>query len=103
MNNIKVNVSENKYRMFQVTDKLPEIESLEDLEIKDDYNYPDERCLAINNDIYLDPQQPNNEVYDYDLYELKMFNISEYEAGENIENYIEYKYVAIKKEEIEGE
>ena len=99
MKKIKVNVSENKYRMFQVTDKLPKIESLEDLEIKD-YSYTQERCLAINSDIYLDPQQLRDEVYDYDLYELKMFDISEYEAGEDIEDYIEYRYVAIKKEEI---
>lgn len=102
MTNIKVNTSENKFRMFEVIERLPKLENLEDLEIKD-YIYPEERCLGINSDIYLDPQQPRDEVYDYDLYELKMFNISEYEAGENIENYIEYKYVAIKKEEIEGE
>ena len=99
MSKIKVNVSENKYRMFEVVDRLPELENLEDLEIKDDYYYPDERCIGINDDIYLDTQQPNDEVYDYDLYELKMFNISEYEAGENVEDYIEYTYVAIKKGE----
>ena len=99
MTKFKVNVSEKKYRMFEVVDRLPELENLEDLEIKDDYYYPDERCIGINDDIYLDPQQPNDEVYDYDLYELKMFNISEYEAGENVEDYIEYKYVAIKKGE----
>ena len=102
MSKIKVNVSENKYRMFEVVDRLPELENLEDLEIKD-YSYPQERCLGVNNDIYLDPQQPNDEVHDYDLYELKMFNISDYEAGENIEDYIEYKYVAIKKEKFEEE
>ena len=99
MKKIKVNVSENKYRMFEIIERLPELENLDDLEIKDDYYYPDERCIGINDDIYLDTQQPNDEVYDYDLYELKMFNISEYEAGENVENYIEYKYVAIKKGE----
>ena len=99
MTKFKVNVSEKKYRMFEVVDRLPELENLEDLEIKDDYYYPDERCIGINDDIYLDTQQPNDEVYDYDLYELKMFNISEYEAGENVEDYIEYKYVAIKKGE----
>ena len=102
MSKIKVNVSENKYRMYEVVDRLPELENLEDLEIKD-YSYSQERCLGVNNDIYLDPQQPNDEVYDYDLYELKMFNISDYEAGENIEDYIEYKYVAIKKEKFEEE
>ena len=99
MKKIKVNVSENKYRMFEIIERLPELENLDDLEIKDDYYYSDERCLGINDDIYLDTQQPNDEVYDYDLYELKMFNISEYEAGENVEDYIEYKYVAIKKGE----
>ena len=99
MTKFKVNVSEKKYRMFEVVDRLPELENLEDLEIKDDYYYPDERCIGINDDIYLDTQQPNDEVYDYDLYELKMFNISEYEAGENVEDYIEYTYVAIKKGE----
>ena len=99
MNKIKVNVSENKYRMFEIIERLPELENLDDSEIKDDYCYPDKRCLGINDDIYLDTQQPNDEVYDYDLYELKMFNISEYEAGENVEDYIEYKYVAIKKGE----
>ena len=99
MNKIKVNVSENKYRMFKIIERLPELENLDDLEIKDDYYYPDERCIEINDDIYLDTQQPNDEVYDYDLYELKMFNISDYEAGENIDDYIEYKYVAIKKGE----
>ena len=99
MKKIKVNVSENKYRMFEIIERLPELENLDDLEIKDDYYYPDERCIGINDDIYLDTQQPNDEVYDYDLYELKMFNISDYEAGENIDDYIEYKYVAIKKGE----
>ena len=85
--------------MFEIIERLPELENLDDLEIKDDYCYPDKRCLGINDDIYLDTQQPNDEVYDYDLYELRMFNISEYEAGENVEDYIEYKYVAIKKGE----
>lgn len=100
MKKIKVNVSDNKYRMFEVIERLPEIQSLEDLEIKDDYNYHQERCIGINNNIYLDPQQPRDEVYDYELYELKIFNISEYESGEDIKDYIEYRYVAIKKEEI---
>ena len=34
MKKIQVNVSENKYRMFEVIDRLPELESLEDLKKK---------------------------------------------------------------------
>lgn len=97
MKKIQVNVSENKYRMFEVIDRLPELESLEDLK-KETYPYPDERCIEIYSDIYLDPEQPSDEVYDYNLYELKMFDVSNYEAGENVEDYIDYRYVAIKKE-----
>ena len=51
MKKIKVNVSENKYRMFEIIERLPELENLDDLEIKDDYYYPDERCSSNPNSI----------------------------------------------------
>lgn len=99
---IQVNLSENKCSMFEIIDRLPELENLENLEIKD-YSYPDKRCIEINGNLYLDPVQPNDEVYKYELYELKMFDISNYEAGEDIDDYIKYEYVAIKKKEQEIE
>lgn len=84
MKKIKANVAENKYRFFTIVDELPQVG---DVIEREQYE-----VIAIN-EVRLDPEQPNSEVYDYDYYEIVKKDLLDAAVGEET---IVRDYVCIK-------
>lgn len=73
MKKIKANVAENRYRFFTVVDELPEVG---DIIERGQYE-----VLAIN-EVRLDPEQPNSDVFNYNYYEIVKRDLIDADAGE---------------------
>ena len=97
MQKIKVNTSHNKYQIFEIVNSLPEIQDLKNYDFNRDYYYNTEICTNIFKFEHLDPEQPANDVYNYDLFELTLVTVSNCDSMDDIPNWTTYKYIAIKK------
>lgn len=84
MKKIKANIAENRYRFFTIIDELPQVG---DVIEKNQYE-----VLAIN-EVRLDPEQPNSEVYDYKYYEIVKKDLFDADVEEET---ITYDYVCVK-------
>ena len=81
---VKANIAENRYRFFTVVDELPEVG---DIIERGQYE-----VLAIN-EVRLDPEQPNSDVFNYNYYEIVKRDLIDADAGEET---ITSDYVCIK-------
>lgn len=81
---IKANIAENRYRFFTIVDELPEVG---DVIEKNQYE-----VLAVN-EVRLDSEQPNSEVYDYNYYEIVKKDLFDAVADEET---IVRDYVCVK-------
>lgn len=91
---------------FEVVEELPEVIELNNILENKDLQHIYKNCCIDISEVYLDPEQPTNEVYNYDYYKLQYFDIENYlddkerndEDGEEtlVIDYLEDKYVCIE-------
>ena len=83
---VKANIAENRYRFFTVVDELP---AVGDIIERGQYE-----VLAIN-EVRLDPEQPNSDVFNYNYYEIVKRDLIDADAGEET---ITSDYVCVRWE-----
>ncbi|MEG2688112.1 MAG: hypothetical protein RSA24_02975 [Clostridia bacterium] len=92
------------YNNFEIIDSLPKIYNIDEL-INDTSktSWLDSNLCVDCDNVQLDCEQGNSNVYDYDYYEIKYVDIAGYhlddDEDKDIDDYFTNKYIAIKKEE----
>lgn len=103
---IKVGYNEEKpcylTQEFEIRDSLPIVDTLEYAKKDNFFEHYYVDCKEIQPDVY-----NNSDVFNYDYYELQKFNVFDYQSDlkdnevKNDKEYIDYEYIAVKKEEAE--
>ena len=92
------------YNNFDIVDKLPELKNIKTLIADTNLtSWLDNNAAFGINKIELDCEQADDDVYNYDFYEVNTVDIADYhnddDEDKDVDNYIYTKYIAIEKSE----
>lgn len=90
------------YREFEVVESIPEVENLDELIKNTSLNSWLDNCKCVEiNELELDCEQGNQNVYNYVFYEVVYVDIADYhyldDEDKDINDFISKKYVCIKR------